>query len=58
MVCTGEAKGTGHFTVTYNGDTAYAGKMTMNMEAGGQTMSMTNSYSGKWISADCGGVKQ
>jgi hypothetical protein len=54
MVCTGQAKGTGHIAVTYDNDTHYAGQMTMSMNAGGQSMKMTNSFEGKWISADCG----
>ncbi|HEY2033688.1 MAG TPA: DUF3617 domain-containing protein [Rhizomicrobium sp.] len=54
MVCTGEAKGTGHMSVVYDGDTHYSGQMTMAMNAGGQAMNMTNSFDGKWVSADCG----
>ena len=54
MVCTGPTKGTGHMSVTYDGDTHYAGQMTMAMNAGGQAMNMTNTFDGKWVSADCG----
>jgi hypothetical protein len=54
MVCTGHAKGSGHIAVTYDTDTHYAGQMTMTMNAGGQAMHMTNSFEGKWVSADCG----
>ena len=57
MVCTGQAKGAGHIVVNYDADTHYAGQMTMSMNAGGQIMHMTNSFEGKWISADCGKTK-
>jgi hypothetical protein len=56
MVCNGEAKGTGHIAVTYDSNTHYAGQMTMAMNAGGHAMNMTNSFEGKWLSADCGKV--
>jgi hypothetical protein len=54
MVCTGQAKGTGHMSVVYDGATHYNGQMTMAMNAGGRPMSMTNTFEGKWVSADCG----
>lgn len=54
MVCSGPAKGNGHIEVNYDTDRHYAGEMTMTMNAGGQPMKMTNSFEGKWISADCG----
>lgn len=56
MVCTGQEKGTGKFTVTYDSDTHYTGSLAMTTEAGGQTMNMTNTFEGKWVSADCGKV--
>jgi len=56
MVCTGQAKGTGKLTVTYDSDTHYTGSLAMTTEAGGQTMNMTNTFEGKWVSADCGKV--
>jgi hypothetical protein len=56
MVCTGQAKGTGKLTVTYDSDTHYTGSLAMTTEAGGQTMHMTNTFEGKWVSADCGKV--
>ena len=54
MVCAGQSRGSGHIQVTYDSDAHYAGQMTMSMSAGGQPMKMTNSFEGKWISADCG----
>jgi hypothetical protein len=56
MVCTGNATGTGHMSVTYDSDTHYAGQMTMAMNVGGHPMNMSNTFEGKWISADCGKV--
>ena len=56
MVCSGRASGSGHIEVKYDSDTHYAGQMTMAMNTGGQTMHMSNSFEGKWISADCGKV--
>jgi hypothetical protein len=56
MTCTGQAKGTGKLTVTYDSDTHYTGSLAMTTEAGGQTMHMTNTFDGKWVSADCGKV--
>ncbi len=56
MVCTGPAKGAGKLTVTYDSDTHYTGSLSMSTEAGGQTMNMTNTFEGKWVSADCGKV--
>ncbi|HSM95940.1 MAG TPA: DUF3617 domain-containing protein [Rhizomicrobium sp.] len=54
MVCSGPTKGTGHMSVVYDGDTHYSGQMTMAMNAGGRAMNMTNTFDGKWVSADCG----
>ena len=54
MVCTGDAKGTGHMSVTYDGNTHYKGQMTMAMNTGGKAMNMSNTFEGKWVSADCG----
>jgi hypothetical protein len=54
MVCTGRAIGSGHIAVTYDTNSHYAGQMTMTSTAGGQTMHMSNTFEGKWISADCG----
>jgi hypothetical protein len=54
MVCTGDTKGTGHMSVVYDGNTHYSGQMTMAMNADGHAMNMTNTFEGKWVSADCG----
>jgi hypothetical protein len=58
MVCsTGEMTGKGHISVSYSGgDSEYVGSMSFSGTAQGHPINMTNSFQGKWISADCGGV--
>ena len=56
MVCSGASSGTGHLAVSYDGDTHYTGQMSMVTKAGDQTMNMTNTFEGKWVSASCGSV--
>lgn len=57
MVCKGQMKGRGHMTVTYDSPEHYSGKMQFSGTAHGQPVSMTNTYDGRWVKADCGGVK-
>jgi Protein of unknown function (DUF3617) len=54
MVCSGEAESHGTMTVTYDGDAHYTGSLSMTTESGGQSIHTTNSFEGKWVSADCG----
>jgi hypothetical protein len=56
-VCHGNFEGQGHFSVTYDSDEHYSGSTSMNGSAHGHMMSVSNSFEGKWMSADCGGVK-
>lgn len=56
LVCKGDMNGRGHMQVSYSGDTSYSGSMTMKGSAHGQPIDMTNTFSGKWVSADCGSV--
>lgn len=56
-ICHGNFEGQGHFSVTYDGDEHYSGSTSMNGSAHGHPVSMSNSFEGKWMSADCGGVK-
>jgi hypothetical protein len=53
MVCTGEANGSGHFSVIYDSPEHYSGKMAMNVAVHGQAMASTTSFEGQWISAAC-----
>jgi hypothetical protein len=57
MVCsTSELTGSGHISVSYSGDSQYSGSMNFSGTAQGHPINMTNSFQGKWVSADCGGV--
>ena len=57
MICTGEMQGQGHFAVTYDSGEHYVGTYTFNGSSHGHPANVTNSFEGKWISADCGTVK-
>ncbi|HEY0302531.1 MAG TPA: DUF3617 domain-containing protein [Rhizomicrobium sp.] len=54
MVCTGQFKGTGRFSTTYDSDTHY----TATIAIAGEGFSMTNAVEGKWLKADCAGATQ
>jgi hypothetical protein len=57
MVCSGaDMTGNGHFQVTYDSDSHYAGEMTFSGTSHGHPAAMTNSFEGKWVSASCGNV--
>lgn len=56
-VCNGDFQGQGHFSVTYDGDSHYSGTTSMTGSANGHPISTSNSFDGKWVSADCGNVK-
>ena len=57
MVCSGgEMQGSGHVNVAYDSDSHYMGKMVFIGTAQGQPMSMSNTFEGHWVSADCGTV--
>lgn len=57
MVCKGpEMQGNGHFQVSYDSDSHYAGQMTFSGMSHGHPATMTNSFDGKWVSASCGNV--
>jgi Protein of unknown function (DUF3617) len=48
--------GSGHIAVAYTGDSSYSGSMTFTGTAQGHPMSMNNTFSGRWVAADCGSV--
>jgi hypothetical protein len=57
MVCsTPDMSGKGHVSVSYSSATSYSGNMTFNGTAQGHPINMNNTFSGHWLSADCGGV--
>ena len=57
MVCSGaDMTGNGHFSVSYDSDAHYAGKMTFSGTSHGHLTAMTNVFEGRWVSASCGNV--
>ena len=56
-ICHGNFEGQGHFSVTYDGDEHYRGATSMTGSADGRPMNVSNSFEGRWVSADCGGVR-
>lgn len=57
MVCsTADMNGKGHVSVSYSGDSNYTGSMVFNGTAQGHPINMNNTFSGHWVSANCGGV--
>jgi len=56
MTCNGEMQGTGHMSVTYDSTEHYSGKMDFSGTSHGHHADMTNSFEGRWVSADCGTV--
>lgn len=57
LVCTGEMNGRGHMETTYASEERYSGRMTFKGTAGGRPMNMTNTFEGRFVSADCGSVR-
>lgn len=56
MVCKGEMKGRGHVRVTYDSPEHYAGKASFKGTMEGRPIDATNTFEGKWVSADCGNI--
>ena len=58
FVCKGIMSGSGNFTVTYTSDKHYEGTTTFASEpVQGKSMKAKTTFSGTWLSADCGAVK-
>jgi hypothetical protein len=58
MICSGAFTGTGHMDYVFEGDTHYTGTVDMSgMASGGQVMHNRETIDGRWLSADCGGLK-
>ena len=55
--CTGEMEGQGQVSVSFPSDEQYSGTFAFTGSAHGHQMNVTNSFEGRWISADCGSVK-
>lgn len=57
IVCSGQMKGTGRIEITYRGAEHYAGTYSFKGTSYGSDTSMTTSFTGDWVKADCGAVK-
>jgi hypothetical protein len=58
MVCkSGEMQGTGHVQIAYDGAEHYSGSYEFKGNVQGNTSSMSSSFRGDWVKADCGSVK-
>ncbi len=52
MVCTGDFKGSGHVSTTYDSDTHYNATIAI----AGEGFNLTNQVEGKWLKPDCAGA--
>ena len=57
FTCAGDPPSSGEGEYTLAGPTAYNGRMVVNTTRRGQPERMEMTQSGKWLSADCGGLK-
>lgn len=57
LTCDGPPPSTGEMTMTFQSATAYAMNMVSTTTANGKAVQTTMDGSGKWLGADCGGVK-
>lgn len=58
MICDGTMmKGKGRIQGTYNGDHSFTSSYDFKGTMGGRPVDQRHETSGKWLSADCGGIK-
>jgi hypothetical protein len=58
LICkSSEAQGRGHVAVTYDSDEHYSGNYAFDGTVQGHPQNITSTFEGRWISADCGGMK-
>jgi hypothetical protein len=57
MTCNGRMKGTGHMKISYRGAEHYEGSYDFKGTVEGNPTSMTTTFKGDWVKADCGSVK-
>jgi Protein of unknown function (DUF3617) len=55
--CSGEPASTSDIEMTFAGDRAYSGKVVVNTVDKGKTRRIDITQAGRWVAADCGGVK-
>lgn len=57
MTCNGRMKGTGRMQISYRGTEHYQGSYDFKGTVEGNPTSMSTSFRGDWVKADCGAVK-
>lgn len=57
MVCSGALKGKGNLQIVYRGDEHYAGTYSFKGTVEGNASTITTSFKGDWMKADCGKIK-
>jgi hypothetical protein len=57
MVCSGRMQGTGHMEVSYTGAEHYSGSYSFKGVAEGHASSISSTFKGDWVGADCGKIK-
>jgi len=57
LVCKGSLKGDGHMQIVYRGAEHYAGTYSFKGAVEGNQSTMTTSFKGDWLKADCGDIK-
>lgn len=57
MTCNGRMKGTGTMKISYRGNEHYEGSYNFKGTVEGNPTSMSTSFKGDWVKADCGSVK-
>jgi Protein of unknown function (DUF3617) len=57
MTCSGKMKGTGHMQIAYSAPEHYSGSYSFKGTVEGNPTSMSTSFKGDWVKADCGAVK-
>ena len=57
MVCSGNLKGDGHMQIVYRSAEHYAGTYSFKGAVEGNPSTMTTSFKGDWVKADCGDVR-
>ena len=57
MTCNGRMKGTGRMQISYRGAEHYQGSYDFKGTVEGNPTSMSTSFRGDWVKADCGAVK-
>ena len=57
VTCKGRLNGTGSIAVAYQGAEHYSGSYSFKGSSYGRSTTMTTTFKGAWVKADCGNVK-